>query len=132
MEVWSLLIGIVQSTTKNAERDIADLSITAAQYLVLWEIDEHGPQRQTDLAARLRTTEASVSQMVGRMESGGLVARHSEGRARVVGLTDEGRSMLELARPRHAAHIARSFDRLTASQLVELHALLRRLADPPK
>ena len=128
LEVWSFLLAFVQQTTKAAERDMADLPLTPAQYLALVMVDDHGPQRQIDLADRLRATEASVSQMVTRMESHGLVHRHSDGRANLVDLTEEGRAFLDMARPRHRAHIAGRFDDLSHDQLLELRTLLGRVA----
>ncbi len=128
VEVWSRLLRIVQQTTRTAEHHMADLPITPAQYLAIAVIDDHGPQRQVDLAGQLHTTQASISQMLGRLESNGLVARRSDGRANVIDLTDEGRRLLAAARPQHREHIADQFDDLDTAQLVELNELLARLA----
>jgi len=107
---------------------MSDLGITPTQFLVLSTIDAEGPQRQTDLAKRLRVTEANVSQILSQMEVNGHVERRADGRANLIDLTSAGRALHEVVAPRHRAHLARQFEQLTDAQLAQLALLLDALA----
>ncbi|MEM7323149.1 MAG: MarR family winged helix-turn-helix transcriptional regulator [Actinomycetota bacterium] len=131
MRAWTRLLEIIQRTARSAEQDMSDSGITPAQFLVLATIDGNGPQRQTDLAKRLRVTEASVSQTVSRMEANGHVERRADGRANLIDLTAVGRALHEAVKPQHRAHIARQFEPLDDNHLAQLALLLEQLVTVP-
>ncbi|MEM9517162.1 MAG: MarR family transcriptional regulator [Actinomycetota bacterium] len=128
MRAWTRLLEIIQQTNRSAEQDMTDTGITPTQFLVLAAIDADGPQRQTDLAKRLRVTEANVSQIVSRMEANGHVARRADGRANLIDLTAAGQALHETLEPRHRTHIARQFEPLDDDRLAALALLLDDLA----
>lgn len=131
MRSWTRLVEIIQQTTRSAEQDMSGSGITPTQFLVLATINLDGPQRQTDLAKRLRVTEANVSQIVSRMEANGHVERRAEGRANVIDLTAAGRTLHQAVEPQHQEHIARQFEPLDDDDLAQLALLLDQLAPAP-
>jgi DNA-binding MarR family transcriptional regulator len=71
------------------------LSMTAATTLA--SIERLGPQRLTQLAAREGVTQPAMTQLISRLEDGGLVRRETsreDGRVVLVSITDDGRATL--------------------------------------
>lgn len=127
LEAWTSIIGVVQLIGRRAEQDTSDLPINPPQFLVLTTIKDHGTLRQRDIASRLNTTAANVSQLVSKLEESGLVERTDSGRAKVVTLTELGRQTLAEAEPRHRAFIDKQFAALTTKQICQLNELLQCL-----
>lgn len=77
--------------------DYAWETLPMAQVELLQVLDERSPARITDLAARQRLANSTVSGLVGQMITSGLVTRDvdpANRRASVVALTDAGRDQL--------------------------------------
>ncbi|WP_458248514.1 MarR family winged helix-turn-helix transcriptional regulator [Streptomyces sp. MAI_2237] len=73
-------------------------TLPMAQVELLQVLGEHSPARISDLAARRRLAQSTVSGLVGQMITAGLVARGVDSvdrRASVVTLTDAGREKLD-------------------------------------
>ena len=90
------------------------------------------PRRQRVLLEKTKTTSASLSEVVGKLESAGLVERErseADRRQLVVRLTDEGRARAEavIADKERFEHDA--FSCLGPGELDELLGLLDRLHD---
>jgi DNA-binding MarR family transcriptional regulator len=83
---------------------------------VLVTLDSQGPQRIGALAEAISVTAPSMTRIINALETEGLVERRADpvdGRAQVVAMTVEGRTLL------------------TSGKEVKLAALRRRLADLP-
>lgn len=92
-----------------AERAAAiDPALGAVAYSVLDHLAAQGPCRQSDLVSVLSSEKGAVSRAVQQLVDLGLARREedpSDGRACVVGLTDEGRRRLDaLVRRRRSAY----------------------------
>ena len=114
--LWSLVSGVARTVPR-------DLSSTAVA--ALNTLERLGPTRLTRLAAIERVAQPSMTAIVSRLETEGLVERRpdeSDRRAVLVGLTGEGASYL--ARRREAA--AGNLAALIASLPPEEASLLRR------
>lgn len=88
--------GLRESTRQNAQAN----SPTPAQLLVLKRIESHDGLSVNDLAALTFTHQSTVSEIVSRLESRGLVRREraeTDGRRVEIYLTDDGRSTLEVS-----------------------------------
>ncbi|MCV7192394.1 MarR family transcriptional regulator [Mycolicibacterium brumae] len=76
-------------------------SVSAPAAYVLNRIDHGGPERLTTLATLEGVSQPSMTQLIQRMERHGLVSRRADaddGRVVLVGLTDEGRALLDQRR----------------------------------
>lgn len=103
-----------------------DLSIAQARALA--QLRDAGPLRITELAERERCAQPSMTAIVARLVSAGLVRREpdpADGRAVLVAVTDAGRERLRDARRAMAAELAARLHHLEPDD----RACLRRAAD---
>lgn len=104
------------------------LGLTYPQYLVLTVLWERGPQPIGAIVERLEMDYGTISPLVKRLESHGLVRRvrsAQDERQVEVALTDDG-DRLRAEAPRIRAAITEALG-LTARQAEELHRVLRRV-----
>lgn len=86
--------------------------LSASEFEVLDTLSEYDcakPPRVQQLAGHVPITQSALSRMIGRLESQHLVARslcHDDRRGIYVVLTDEGRALLDQARPTHREILA--------------------------
>jgi DNA-binding MarR family transcriptional regulator len=101
---------------------------------MLTALDGH-PQRITELADREGLAQPTVTRMIVRLETLGLVTRErdrDDGRVVVVAITDKGHDELHKLRARFAEVLRESLEALPAEQLDDLHrgsAALQGLVD---
>lgn len=103
---------------------------TTAQVSVLSVLAEAGASSQRDIATRLGVNEPAVTEMVGRLLAHGCVSKAvdpTDARARIIALTDHGRSVLESARRPFAAVNQGLADVLTPAEVDVLVDLLDRI-----
>ncbi|MEV0649226.1 MarR family winged helix-turn-helix transcriptional regulator [Phytomonospora sp. NPDC050363] len=77
---------------------LAELGLHPGHEVVLLALDAHGPQTQKQLAAEAGCEPPSITVMVRKLETAGLVERVAaadDARARVVSLTGQGRELIE-------------------------------------
>lgn len=106
------------------------LGLTYPQYLVLTVLWERGPQPIGAIVERLEMDYGTISPLVKRLESHGLVRRvrsAQDERQVEVALTDDG-DRLRAEAPRIRAAITEALG-LTPRQGEELHRVLRRVTD---
>ena len=101
------------------------LSMTAAATLAT--LERNGPSRLTLLAAREGVTQPAMTQLISRLEDGGLVRREADpmdGRVVLVTITEEGRVTLARRRARRAEKLAVILARLSPEHRAALAAAL--------
>ena len=114
---------------------LAPLGITHPQYLVMLALWEQSPMHLREIAERLHVEPATLSPLIGRLESAGLVTRTrnaGDPRAVDIALTDEGAALRELATrvPEHVvARLGVPIERLERlrDELTELLAAAERV-----
>jgi DNA-binding MarR family transcriptional regulator len=114
------------------------LSLTAAATLTT--LERSGPCRLTALAAAEGVTQPAMTQLVGRLEAGGLVERCADpddGRVVRVQLTDEGRDLVARRRAARAerlsgllAALAPADQEALAAAMPAINALARARREP--
>jgi len=93
--------------------------------------DGGGAMRQNHLAESMGYHRSRLSHHVSRMEERGLVTRRQSGDGVEVVVTDEGRELVALARPIHAAAVRRYLlDPLTTDEQRALGVVLDKLISP--
>ncbi|MET8731944.1 MarR family transcriptional regulator [Streptomyces parvus] len=83
-------------------RALKDLGLTYSQYLVMLVLWEQGPQAVKAIGERLHLDSGTLSPLLKRLESAGLVRRErsrEDERSVVIELTDEGAGLRERALP---------------------------------
>ncbi|HEY0252972.1 MAG TPA: MarR family transcriptional regulator [Kofleriaceae bacterium] len=114
-------------------RDIAEATgLSGSDYGVVSRLDElgNGKLRQQELASSMGWDKSRLSHHLTRMEERGLVTRELVGRAVNIALTREGRKLLGLARPVHAASIRKHLlAHVGAKQLSVFADVIGRLAE---
>ncbi|MFH9202199.1 MarR family winged helix-turn-helix transcriptional regulator [Streptomyces anulatus] len=79
---------------------LKDLGLTYSQYLVMLVLWEHGPQSVKDIGERLHLDSGTLSPLLKRLETAGLVRRErsrEDERSVVIDLTDEGARLRDRA-----------------------------------
>ena len=97
MESLRRIVRAARMSTTAAERDVG---VSMAQLFVLRQLAGEPGQSLKDLAARARTTQSSVSEVVARLVKRGLVARRaasSDRRRAELTITPRGRALLDRA-----------------------------------
>ncbi|MCT8266461.1 MarR family transcriptional regulator [Afifella sp. JA880] len=136
--VFHVMRVVLQEHSSRWAAKVPDL--TKPQYAVLEALDIAGEMDQAALGAASATTKATLTEMLGRMEQRGLIARQidpADTRRRVVQLTEAGRDRLGAARPVAAAVTESMLQCLTVEERGQLTAMLadiRRatLSDAPQ
>ena len=120
------VIALFRRTARAMAEDLVDRldtaghpGITASEHLVFENLSPDGA-RVTDLAARMGMTRQAASELVESLEARGYLTRHADPddrRARVVVLTDAGRTLVRRALHEIATIEAAWRDRLVAAGL---------------
>ena len=105
------------------QQDDGELSPTLGA--ALWTIGKEGPLTLGELAARERVAPPTVTKLVDKLESRGLVERlagEDDRRVRRVAVTPAGRQSLDTSRRRRAAWFTEQLERLSPADLERLAA----------
>lgn len=125
------IVGMFRSLTPPS-----GLSMTAGATLA--SIERLGPQRLTVLATREGVTQPAMTQLISRLEDGGLVRREpspEDGRVVLVVITDEGRATLARRRAARTERLAGIITQLSpADQAAIISAIpaFKALASVPR
>ena len=104
------------------------LSMTAVSTMAA--LEQTGPARLTALANRAGVTQPAMTQLISRLEEGGLVVREADiadGRVVQVAITDEGRAMMARRRAARAERLAVILTQLPPEQRAALAAAVPAL-----
>jgi len=100
--------------------DAAEPQVTAPQHRLMVLLAARGPQLIGDLATEMNVNSSSATRQCDRLERKSLIARsrsETDGRAVVVSLTPEGRSLLHRVTEIRRAEIAAVLDRMQADRI---------------
>jgi DNA-binding MarR family transcriptional regulator len=135
-EVWLALVGVMIRVPAALDRQLQrDSNMSHFEYQVLAGLSD-APERTLRMSRLAEFTEGSLprlSQVVGRLEGRGFVARRpdsSDGRFTLATLTDDGFAELERAAPGHVDAVRRLvFDPLSETQHAQLRSIGRAILD---
>jgi DNA-binding MarR family transcriptional regulator len=116
---------------RRANAEFARLGLTADQFVILTALAEADAVTQKELARRTASDANTMSEMLGRLERRGLVARKrdaSDGRARRVSLTASGRELRQGAWDGIAAFCETLAGLVPSAELAALVGHLDRIA----
>jgi DNA-binding MarR family transcriptional regulator len=109
---------------------LAEHGLSYPQYIALMGVGEHGPMTVSSLGEHMRLDSGTLSPLLKRMETGGLVARlrdPEDERRVLVSVTASGRDKLAALQDMPQRIAARSG--LTREQMLALHETLRTVTE---
>jgi DNA-binding MarR family transcriptional regulator len=121
----ALRIALGRLVRRLRQGDTPDL--TPGKLLTLVTVEQHGPIRVGDLAARERVAAPTMTRIVQALEASGYVQRLSDpddGRSARIAVTARGRGQLEGMRRARTAYLAERLARLDAADMARLLAAL--------
>ena len=101
--------------------------MSVAQFDIIAQLGLSEGISQQELANRLLVTKGNISQLIGKMERRGLIARHQQGRANALSLTPEGQRLFANVVPAQERSSPPCLARLNPSEQRTLLRLLRTL-----
>lgn len=130
IHVWLVLMKAHQSLHKHALRSIADTGLCFSDFAVLEVLLHKGPRPVNTLGAEVALTSGSATAAIDRLEKKDLVRRapsRSDRRARIVHLTDKGRTLISAAFREHEVDMGVAASGLSTSEKKILTHLLKKL-----
>lgn len=85
---------LARTVTRMAEEEFAGTGVSPTYAFLLMAVGEAPGIAQQDLAARLHLTPSTVTRLLDKLESKGLVTRRAAGKNSLVELTDKGAALL--------------------------------------
>jgi DNA-binding MarR family transcriptional regulator len=110
-----------------SERFFRSQGLNTAHFDVLAQVGAARGMTQQELADALLVTKGNISQLIGRLEQAGLIARRQDGRSNYLSLTECGQATFDQVVPQQEANIAALLSPLSADEQYELLRLLRKL-----
>ncbi len=128
--LWLILWKAYDTLRARAECHIHSLGIGFSDFAVLETLLHKGPMPVNTLGAKVRLTSGSITALVDRLESKGLLERQphpDDGRTRMVHLTPAGKKLIACAFADHEAAMDRATAGLTPAEKAQAAELLKKL-----
>ena len=130
LHLWLILWKAYESLHAHAVRHIHSLGLGFSDFSVLEVLLHKGPTPVNTIGDLVHLTSGSITAAIDRMEDKGLVERCShptDGRARVVHLTEAGKKLIKCAFADHEAAMERAASGLAPEERLQAVALLKKL-----
>jgi DNA-binding MarR family transcriptional regulator len=124
---WFRFIRVLKKLLPQMDEHLRNWGLSQGQFDLLAEIAaEEGINQQT-CANRLNVTKGNIAQHLSNLEKSGYIQREKIGRDNVVSLTDEGRALFSTIMPAHDHYVKEVLTPLTAEEVRQFAAILRKL-----
>lgn len=124
---WYRFIRVLRKVTNRMDEAFQPLDISRSQIDLLLQIAfEDGINQQT-CADRMNVTKGNIAQHIARLEQQGLVRRQKEGRTNKLYLTESGQAVIAQIMPVHDRQVRAILAALSAEEVQQFQALLRKL-----
>ncbi|GAA1636475.1 MarR family winged helix-turn-helix transcriptional regulator [Microbacterium flavum] len=132
VSAWESLFRAQHEVFRQISGDFSDSDLAQAEYDVLLTVarGENGSARLRDVTANMLISQPSVSRLVDRMVSRGLLSKcpdPQDGRGAVLTATEDGLSAFRRVASAHARSIAERMSVLDDVELAQLQALAQKL-----
>jgi len=124
------LVRASESVTARIHRHLIDAGLSVSQFGVLEALFHVGPLSQAEIAKKILRSTGNMTMVIDNLEKRGLVKRErqkDDRRYYIVQLTDEGRKLIGIVFPRHAAKIMEEMNVLSSAEQETLGNLCRKL-----
>jgi DNA-binding MarR family transcriptional regulator len=131
---WESLFRAQHEVLSEISDDFGDDDLTQAEYDVMLTVarGEQNAARLRDVTANMLISQPSVSRLVDRMVSRGLITKcpdPDDGRGALVRATDAGLSAFRRIATRHGQSIAERMSVLDDDELAQLHSITTKLRE---
>src|SRR6267142_5656141 len=129
IHVWLVLWRAARAIEQNAINSVLGLGLGLSEFAVLEVLLHKGPQPVNVIGKKVLLTSGSITAAVDRLESRKLVCRTADltdGRGRIVQLTNAGRRLIGRAFQKHAVDMEETMAVLSSRERVELVRLLKK------
>ena len=124
---WFRFIRVLKKLLPQMDEHLRNWGLSQGQFDLLAEIAaEEGINQQT-CADRLNVTKGNITQHLSNLEKSGYIQREKSGRDNIVSLTDEGRTLFSTIMPAHDQYVKEVLAPLTAEEIRQFAAILRKL-----
>jgi DNA-binding MarR family transcriptional regulator len=126
----SALVAVLEELSSVFARLPTSLKMSFSSLATLGTLRRRGPVRLTELVASENVTQPAMTQLVTRLQDRGLVERlrdPTDGRAILVGLTDEGKRVISQRAAEKSAQLIRRVDALSPDDQRAISAALPAL-----
>jgi DNA-binding MarR family transcriptional regulator len=123
---------VTRRLRETSHEALAPWDITPSAFRALRILGRYGAMRLSELSEHLRIAPRSVTEVVDTLEARGLAERRpdpADRRATLVGLTEQGASVLDAIRAARGTEAERVFGQLSAADRAHLARILRKLRD---
>lgn len=120
-----------QSLRKRELKTIKKGGLTLAQFGVLEVLYHKGDLRICDIIEKTLSTGGNMTVVIENLLKDGLVVRYpdpNDGRASLIGLSEEGRRIIEEIFPEHVENIGNILEPLSSEEKQQLIDLLKKLS----
>lgn len=131
---WESLFRAQHEVLGEISEDFSDDDLTQAEYDVMLTVarGEQNAARLRDVTANMLISQPSVSRLVDRMVSRGLITKcpdPDDGRGALVRATDTGLAAFRRIATRHGQSIAERMSVLDDDELAQLHSITTKLRE---
>ncbi|HEX4164791.1 MAG TPA: MarR family transcriptional regulator [Bryobacteraceae bacterium] len=130
VHVWLVMMKAMQAIGKYAAAGIQESGLGDSDFRVLEVLLHKGPLPVNVIGPKVNLNPGSISVAVERLHAKGLVSRResaADRRIRIVALTPSGKELIVAVFQGHAAAMKDVFSELTANELWELEAALKKV-----
>jgi len=131
--VWVLVHQTWRAMRKSEERVLAKIGLSPEQNELLWVAANHpGPLTAAEICRALFRESNTISQLLNRMERGGLVTRAPKRKGRPfteVKTTGKGQELYNQAKETNLAHMKKIISCLSAEEIQQLKNLLKKIRE---
>jgi MarR family transcriptional regulator, 2-MHQ and catechol-resistance regulon repressor len=128
--LWIALAHCYRAMSSLIERTFLNSRLSLTDFMLLEALLHKGPMTITEVQASALLATGSMTAVVDRLESKGLIARtlsKSDRRARVLQLTSQGKTVITLAYQEHSRDLKRWMSVLSADERASTFINLRKL-----
>jgi MarR family 2-MHQ and catechol resistance regulon transcriptional repressor len=128
--LWLVIAKSYRALSLLAEQSIANTGLCLTDFVALEALLHKGPLTISEIQDKVRLASGSMTAAVDRLEKLGLVVRKSspsDRRARVVGLTPQGKRLAASCFERHAKDLEALMSALSEKEMEQLYGLLKKL-----
>lgn len=125
--IWFRLSRVYNQSLRESQQHLKKWSLSAAQFDILAQVGAHGRLSQQELADKLFVTKGNITQLLGKLEELGFVAREQEWKTKYVSLTEKGKALFDDVVPVQEQFQASQYNALDRDEKRQLLDLLKKI-----
>lgn len=130
LSLWVILTRSTNALTRRIHEDIRARGFSGTEWGVLEYLYHKGPQPMCNIGEKILVTSGSVTYVIDKLESRGLLKRRpceEDRRVTFAELTEEGRALMASEFPEHARFIKATMEVLSPEEQEVASSLLKKL-----